>query len=100
MPHLVEMQEKYRANGLVCMTVSGDDKDDAKKALAFLQRINAKIENYHWIESIDDMEKHLGPTAFPTVVVFGRDGKKAKVFSNEDPFEHGDVEKYVKGLLN
>lgn len=94
------MQNKYRAQGVVCITVSGDDKDDIKKTLAFLKKIDAKIENYHWLDSLDDMEKHLGPTAFPTVVVFGRDGKKAKVFSNEDPFDYSDVEKFVKSLLN
>ena len=99
MPHMVEMQSKYRDQGWVCMSLSADEKDDVAKALTFLKKIDAKIENYHWLETLDEMEKQLGATAFPTVVVYGRDGKKAKVFTNQEPFDHTDVEKFVKSIL-
>ncbi len=98
-PHLVEMQKKYKNHGVVCMTVTADHADDGPKALKFLQRMNAHFENYHWIDTADELDARLGSTALPTVLVFGRDGHRAKLFTPDEPFTYDDVEGVVKGLL-
>jgi thiol-disulfide isomerase/thioredoxin len=98
-PHLVEMQKKYRQDGLVCISVTGDEQEYVPKALAFLKRMNAKFENYQWVDTVDAMEDHLGSTALPAVNVYGRDGRLAKVFKNTTPFDHTDVENLVQSLL-
>lgn len=93
------MQQKYRDQGVVCMTVSADEPEDGPKALKYLQKMGAKFQHFHWIDTADEMDKRLGSTALPTVLVFGKDGQRAKLFTPVDPFTYDDVETLVKELL-
>jgi len=98
-PHMLELQKKYADKGLVLIAVNLDDDDDAAKALAFLKKVDAKIENYRLDEKADVVEDKLGGTALPIVNVFGRDGKRAKAYT-EHPIEIEDVEKLAVSLLS
>src|SRR5690242_10528052 len=49
-PHLVELHKKYAKEGLACVSVSVDDEDGVKAALAFLQKQNATFANYRILE--------------------------------------------------
>lgn len=93
------MQQKYKDQGVVCMTVSSDEPDDGPKALKFLTKIDARLQHFHWTDTSEEMDKRLGSTALPSVLVFGRDGQRAKLFTPENPFSYADVEKVVQELL-
>jgi hypothetical protein len=93
------MQSKYRSEGLVCISVSCDEADSGAPALAFLQRMNAKLENYHWVDTADALDEHLGSYIPPSIMVYGRDGKLVKLFKNAAPDDHVEAEKLVHKLL-
>jgi hypothetical protein len=93
------MHHKYAKDGLVCLSVSVDDKDDKDKTLAFLQKQKAVFANYLIDEPGEVWEKRLDAGAPPTVLVYGRDGQRVKKFTTEDPFTYADVEKVVMPLL-
>jgi hypothetical protein len=93
------MHHKYAKDGLVCMSVSVDDKDDKAKALAFLTKQKATFANYLIDEEAEVWQKRLDVPAPPGVSVFDRSGKRVKTFTSEDPFTYEDVEKLVAPLL-
>ena len=93
------MHNKYAKDGLVCMSVSVDDKDDRDKALAFLKLQKAEFANYLIDEPAEVWQKRLEVAAPPGVIVFGRDGRRVKTFTTEVPFTYADVEKVVEPLL-
>jgi hypothetical protein len=97
------MHEKYAADGLVCMSVSVDDPDDKARVLAFLKAKKATFANYLLDEKAEVWQNEWDFTAPPAVLVYGRDGKRAQKFDNEDPnkpFDYTDVEPLVRKLLN
>jgi hypothetical protein len=93
------MQKKYAADGLVCMSANVDDADDRDKALKFLKSQDAKIQNFLINEPGEVWQTILDVSGPPSVVVYGRDGQVAKRFTNPEPFDYGDVEKFVASLL-
>jgi hypothetical protein len=93
------MHHKYANDGLVCLSVSVDDIDDKAKTLAFLQKQKAVFTNYLIDEPGEVWEKNLDAGAPPTVLIYGRDGKRVKKFTTEDPFTYEDVEKVVAPLV-
>jgi hypothetical protein len=93
------MHHKYAKDGLVCMSVTVDDKDDREKALKFLKDQKAEFPNYLIDEEAEVWQKRLEVSAPPGVIVFDRDGKRVKTFTSEDPFTYADVEKAVEPLL-
>ena len=93
------MHHKYAKDGLVCMSVSVDEKDERDKALAFLKSQKAEFANYWIDEDAEVWQTRLEVPAPPGVIVFGRDGKRVKTFTTEEPFSYEDVEKLVKPLL-
>ena len=93
------MHNRYAKDGLVCMSVTVDEKDDRDKALKFLQAQKAEFANYWIDEEAEVWSKKLDVSAPPAVIVFGRDGNRAKTFTTEEPFSYEDVEKLVAPLL-
>jgi hypothetical protein len=97
------MHERYGKDGLVCASVSVDDVADRDKALAFLKSKKAMFANYLLDEKAEVWQNEWEFTAPPAVRVYGRDGKLARKFDNEDPknpFDYADVEPVVRKLLN
>jgi hypothetical protein len=93
------MHKKYAQDGLVCMSINVDDKDDAAKALAFLKKQNADFGNYLIDETPEVWSKRLDVPGPPSVLIYDRSGKKVKTFTTEDPFTYADVEKFIEPLL-
>jgi thiol-disulfide isomerase/thioredoxin len=98
-PHLVELHNKYVKEGLSCISVTVDDKDDARKALAFLKKQKAVFGNYLIDEPAEVWAKKLDVPCPPAAIIFDRSGKKVKAFTSEDPFTYVDVEKVIVPLL-
>jgi len=94
------MHHKYAKDGLVCMSVSVDDKDDRDKALAFLTKQKAEFANCLIDEEAEVWSKRLEVPAPPAVIVFGPNGARVKTFTSETPFTYADVEKVVEPLLH
>jgi thiol-disulfide isomerase/thioredoxin len=102
-PQLVALHGKYAADGVVCMSVSVDEKTDRDAAHDFLKKQKATFPNYF----IDDPKEQawwdkwkIG--AIPVVLVFDREGKLARKFDIDDPdnqFTYEDVEKLVAELV-
>jgi thiol-disulfide isomerase/thioredoxin len=100
-PHLVELQKKHAADGVVCVSVSVDDTDARPAALKFLRKQNAAFPNYLLDEVPTVWQDHWDITAIPAVFVY-RDGKLLARFTYDDPdkqFTHKDVENKVASLL-
>ena len=93
------MHNKYAKDGLVCMSVSVDEKDQRDDALKFLKGQKAEFPNYWIDEEAEVWSKKLDVPAPPAVIVFGRDGQRAKTFTTEEAFTYEDVEKVVGPLL-
>ena len=95
------MHHKYAMDGLVCMSVSLDEKEDASKNLAYLQKQKAVFANYLLDEPAEEWSRRLDISVIPAVIVIGRDGKRVKTFTPEaGPFTYVDVETLVRPLLN
>jgi len=102
--NLVDLHHRYGKDGLVCMSLNLDDIPDLKKlAPGFLRDKKAMFANFWLEEGIDGAQKHWKFEPIPVVVVYGRDGKLARVFNNNDPckdaFTYKQVEDLVKKLL-
>ena len=93
------MQRKYGPDGLVCMSATVDDADERNRALKFLRSQNATFANFLINEPAEVWQTILDVSGPPSVIVYGRDGKVAKRFTNPEPFDYGDVEKFVVPLL-
>jgi thiol-disulfide isomerase/thioredoxin len=104
-PHLVEMHEKYADKGLVAVSLSLDDADNAKKvtaATAFLKDKHATFTNLILNERTDDAFEKLNIGAIPAVFLYTPDGKELKRFTLDDVdklFTYEQVEAYVKDYL-
>ncbi|SRR6266540_1463292 len=99
------MHEKYGKDGLVCVSVSVDDaedKDARDAVLTFLQAKKATFTNYLLDEKTEVWQSEWTMKAPPVVRVYGRDGKLARQFDNDDPdnqYTYEDVEHLVRKLL-
>jgi thiol-disulfide isomerase/thioredoxin len=98
-PHLVELHQKYVKDGLTCISLTVDDKDDVDKALAFLKKQKAVFANYLIDEPAELWSKKLDVPCPPAAIIFDRAGKRVKTFTTEEPFNYADVEKVVAPLL-
>jgi len=104
-PHLVEMHRKYAGKGLQVVSLSLDDKADAKAldaARKFLREKKATFLNVLLDEEFGVGFEKLDINAIPAVFVFGPDGKLVKRFTMDDPnhqFTYEQVETYVSALL-
>ena len=101
-PNLIQLQQRYGRNGLVCMSVTIDELQKQQAALAFLQRQGASIPNFLLDEDPAVWEEKWDVKSVPIVFVIGRDGQRAAKFNSDDPqhdFTYADVEKLVQQLL-
>jgi hypothetical protein len=93
------MHHKYAKDGLVCISVSVDETENGPKALAFLNKQGATFANYLVDEPTEVWQKKLDVGYPPSVIVFGRDGKRVKKFTADESFTYEDVAKVVEPLL-
>jgi thiol-disulfide isomerase/thioredoxin len=101
-PHLVELHREHAGDGLVCVSVSVDEPSAREDALKFLRSKGATFPNYLLDEKSEVWQERWRLKGVPAVFVYGRDGKLARKFTNDDPddqFTYGDVRKFVEGLL-
>jgi len=99
-PHLVDLNRRYRNQGVSCVSLSLDDVRTRDDALKFLKDKNARFENYLLDESLEFAQGRWGFTAIPAVIVYDRTGKIARTFVNEkQQFTYEDVEAVVKEML-
>jgi thiol-disulfide isomerase/thioredoxin len=98
-PELVDLQDKYRAKGLVVVGISVDDDDKISKGelLAFKEKMRI---NYPILRANNKVyEDYFGRTSgfsIPTLFVIDREGK---VRDRLVGFAPGVVERSVKNLL-
>jgi thiol-disulfide isomerase/thioredoxin len=73
-PHLVSIQEKYKAQGLEVVGLHVGGEEDRPKVPEFVERLKM---NYTLAVPEDDLTEALfgGNSAIPQTFVFGRDGK-------------------------
>ena len=100
-PHLVEMYNKYKNDGLVAVTVSLDNPTDtraAASALQFLEKQQAGgLTNLVLDETPEMWARNLGINGPPCVFVFNREGRIAGRW--DDKVDYAVVEKTVAELL-
>lgn len=101
LPHVVQMNQKYSASGLITITVSLDQlKSDAKikqKVLDTLKKADARLINVLLDEDFSDVQKKFRFEGPPCVFVFNRQGKWVEF--KEEQFRHDLIEQTVIQFL-
>jgi thiol-disulfide isomerase/thioredoxin len=95
-PNLVKLHGE-QSSTVACISVTVDDSDDSAKALRFLKQQKAVFENYLLDEKAEVYQKEFGFAAVPCVLVYDRDGKLVKKFSDKE-FTYKDVRKAVNEI--
>ena len=100
-PHLVELHRDLASAGVVCMSVTIDEKDKVEAALKFLREQGATFPNYLLDEDAAVWQEKWAINGVPAVFVFARDGKQAAKFDSDadKEFSYKDVRKKVEELL-
>jgi len=112
-PNLVKLHQKYGGKTVACMSLSCDYQGIKNKppefyrerVLKFLTKQEAVFENLLANVPAEDLYEKMELASIPAVYVYGRDGKLAKRFDNEqaktedDNFTYEDVTKLVEELL-
>jgi thiol-disulfide isomerase/thioredoxin len=108
-PHMLEMQKKYGADGLVCISVSIDPAKSRAAVQSFLTRKESTITNFWLDEPVDVWAKRWDVNGPPVVFIFDRAGRRAGKFGTEEnparvmdgkeDKPNPDMEKLVKELL-
>jgi hypothetical protein len=96
------MHQQFAKDGLVALSLTVDDPEDAEakeRALKFLKKQNATFGNYLMDEPAETWQTKLDVSAPPAVLVYGRDGKLVKRFKSDEEFTYKDVRKVVEPLL-
>lgn len=98
-PHLVEMHEKYKADGLAVITLSTDEADEAKAALDFLKEKKATMTNLRLQDTEANEKKFPQYPTFPQPMLwlFDRDGKQ--ILKDEGKLKAEELEAKVKAAL-
>jgi len=96
------MHRQHAQEGLICMSVSVDNRKRRDAALGFLQKQGADFSNF-WLDERDTLWQDRwviqGP---PAIFIFDRQGRRAARYDSENPkkpYTHRDVERVVKKLL-
>lgn len=92
-PNLVKLHGE-QSSTIACISVTVDDPDDSAKALRFLKQQKAVFENYLLDEKAEVYQKEFGFAAVPCVLVYDRNGKLVKKFSDKE-FTYKEVRKVV-----
>lgn len=112
-PNLVKLHQKYTGKGVVCMALACDYQGIKNKppefyrerVVKFLEKQGAGFQNLLASVEAEELYAKMEIASIPAVFVFGRDGKLAKRFDNEqakteeDNFTYADVTKLVEELL-
>jgi thiol-disulfide isomerase/thioredoxin len=101
-PRLVKLHEEHAKDGLVCMSLSIDDKEDRAAALDFLKTRHATFANFLIDEPAMVWQNHFLLKGVPAVFIWDRAGKQVARFDGDDPdnqFTYAQVEKKVAELL-
>jgi thiol-disulfide isomerase/thioredoxin len=109
-PHLVELHQKYAAQGLVAVSVAVDPpKEDAQEQLALRQRLlkfltktKATFTNLYLDEPSEFWQKKLDVDEVPCIFVFDRQGKYYRFGGAEKAprkAEYSQIEPLVVELL-
>lgn len=112
-PNLVKMNAKYGGKQVVCMSLSCDYAGIKNKppefyrerVMKFLEKEQATFENLMASDEAEVVFDNLKIASIPAVFVYGKDGKLAKCFNNdnattdEEGFSYADVSKFVEDLL-
>ena len=92
-PNLVKLHGE-QSSTIACISVTVDNPDDSAKALRFLKQQKAVFENYLLDEKAEVYQKEFGFAAVPCVLVYDRNGKLVKKFSDKE-FTYKEVRKVV-----
>jgi thiol-disulfide isomerase/thioredoxin len=101
-PRLVKLHERFAKRGLVCMSLSIDEKEDRDAALEFLKSRHATFANFIMDEPAMAWQEHFLLKGVPAVFIWDRSGKQIARFDGDDPdnqFTYADVEKKVAELF-
>jgi len=106
-PHLVGLHQKYRDQGLVCMSVSLDvttaDLPKAKeKPEAFLIKNKATFPNFLLDEHESVWQGYWKTGGPPLWFVFDRQGRRAGKFTSDDPdrpIDYDEIDRLLIKLL-
>jgi hypothetical protein len=104
--HLVELNEKFGAAGLVVMSVSFDDTEKSDEALNFLRGQKATLKNYRAVDGNAEksfLDFEIDGGALPHFKLYDRSGKLWKTFAvdprAETKFTLEDIDAAVEKLL-
>ena len=105
-PHLVELHKQHGSDKLVCMSASCDyagikskpPESYRDRVLKFLTQQNATFQNVLLNVESDTLFEKMELASIPAVYVFGRDGKVAKRFDNDNA-KPGEDFTYTKDIL-
>jgi thiol-disulfide isomerase/thioredoxin len=101
MPELVALEAKYRARGLVLVTISADEPEQEKEALEFLRR--HKVPGPAYLRRAGDDDRFVRAVdpqwsgALPALFLYDRSGRLVRSFTGETG--PAAVEDAVKNLL-
>lgn len=99
-PSLINLHERRLRDGVVCISVTVDKKENQEAALEFLKKQKAMFANYLLDEDPKVWLESWGVQGVPVVFVFNRDGQLVRKFdSDATKFTYEDVNKVVDDLL-
>ncbi len=113
-PNFVQLQRDYGDQGLVCVSLNCDfDGIESKPPDYYRQRVEqflvkqkAEFPNILLAEPFLDFLDEIELSSTPAILVYGRDGKVAKRFDNDniskaaDEYQMSDVRNLVEQLLS
>jgi thiol-disulfide isomerase/thioredoxin len=100
MPHLVEMQEKYRDKGFEIIGLNTDDESKADiEAFAAKQKLNYQLG---WADGtmMNEFVKVTKLAAIPQSLLINREGQLTGVFTGGGPKVIGQMKETVEKIVN
>ena len=106
LPGLVAVHNEFSGDDVKCITVSLDyigladegPETYKDKVMPILQHVGATFDNVIAADDSETMLKKLELAAPPAVMVYGRDGKLAKRFDNEEAASEAEGFTYEKDI--
>jgi thiol-disulfide isomerase/thioredoxin len=92
-PHLIELQEKYRDQGLTIIGITHDENPD-KDVPPYAAEVGM---NYANVRGTEALKAEYGVFGLPTIVVYDRDGNQ--VLKRIGYIEKDELEGIIKPLL-
>ena len=96
-PHLVQMHEKHKKDGLEIISLTVDPPEAKDDVLAFLREVNATYTNLLLDEAPEVWGKKLRVSAFPYYYVFDRQGRWTMF--GEDTIDYKAMDAFIVRLL-